>query len=621
MVGPNITATRPVLSTLKKRTPQEDRQRNGALKRAINFAKVPLLANTIYFTWRWISVAKSAPYASHAELAAYISFILVEWVFGVSGMLFALLLGGLGKTWTPQERKRAQGSDVPCVDVFLPCYGEGLDIITDTINAAIRQDYPADRFRIVILDDGNSPAVKDLVNRISAQHPSIQLHYGARGKEVKIHSKAANICFGMDLVATLPGGAAPYFGVVDIDMLLGPEWLRATVPFLEEDPLVALAGTPQKFYNLPQGFTLAPRFHLETDVVQRVFDSSGKAVCQGTGYLGRRSTFEELGGFPTMVKQEDSFIVSIILQAHGYRVRLLEEEHQHGMNALTYTDMAKLQTKWMTGIIHAYSLFTHPILSNKTLGQRIGGLIPVLHLTIFRLLLMISLPTILLLARSPVVPTYSSIDLPVSLFLALIAYSSNYIMSWMLSSAAEGTIALDDGIRLWNLPYQLKGILWLVKHSIFGETKMAKFKTTGADCAATKAKASTTFFGRLFRTVVYDGAWMHLVYFSLLSTVLFWTLSQTTSPRWLLASVAFPPFTKILMDCFYNSLVPVIYCLSPDPNKKTREDFLDRDEKTGVAKPMLSCITPPKPAFWGTFGITGLMWLYFGAATLWSVAA
>lgn len=188
----------------------------------------------------------------------------------MSGLLNALLLSGLGKTWTPQERKCIRGNDVPCVDVFLPCYGESLDIITDTINAAIRQDYPADRFRVVILDDGGSPEVRELVERMSKQHPAIQLHGGARGSEVKIHSKAANICYGMELVKTFPGGAAPYFGVLDIDMLLGPEWLRATVPFLEEDEQVALAGSPQKFYNLPKGFCLAPRFHLESDVVQRV---------------------------------------------------------------------------------------------------------------------------------------------------------------------------------------------------------------------------------------------------------------------------------------------------------------------------------------------------------------
>jgi len=390
-VAPKILPSPVKVSNHRRRTEEEEQQRNAALKKAVQWAKVPLIANFVYFLWRWLVVLKGIPSSTGRELAIYVGFIFIEWTFTVNGSLFALLIGALGKNWSPQQHKRATGSNVPRIDVFLPCYGESLDVITDTINCAIRQDYPADKFRVVILDDGNTPAVKELVATLAKEHPHIQLHYGARGKEVKIHSKAANICYGMDLVKDLPGGAAPYFGVVDIDMLLGSEWLQATVPFLEEDEEVAMAGSPQKFYNLPQGFCLAPRFHLESDVVQRVFDTSGKAVCQGTGYLARRSTFEALGGFPTMVKQEDSFIVSIILQAHGYKVRLVEEEHQHGINALTYTDMAKLQTKWMTGIIHAYSLFAHPILTCKPFGKRVAGLIPVLHMTAFRLLLVMAL--------------------------------------------------------------------------------------------------------------------------------------------------------------------------------------------------------------------------------------
>lgn len=91
----------------------------------------------------------------------------------VSALLNALLVSGLGKKWTPQKHLRMQGSDVPCVDVFLPCYGESLQIISDTINRAIRQDYPADKFRVVILDDGGSQAVEELVAEIKKQNPSV----------------------------------------------------------------------------------------------------------------------------------------------------------------------------------------------------------------------------------------------------------------------------------------------------------------------------------------------------------------------------------------------------------------------------------------------------------------
>jgi cellulose synthase/poly-beta-1,6-N-acetylglucosamine synthase-like glycosyltransferase len=534
----------------------------------------------------------------------------------------ALLLLGLGKNWEPQQRLRATGKDLPRVDVFCPCYGEGLDIITDTLMAMLDQDYPKDRYRIVILDDGGSETVRQLVIQLKSSNPDAQLYYAARGAAVKIHSKAANIAFGMDFVKTLPGGAAPYFGVLDIDMITGRDYIRGTVPFLEQDEKVALAGAPQKFYNLPQGFCLAPRFHLDSDVIQRLFDAKGKAVCQGTGYIARRSAFEHIGGFPTMVKQEDSFIVTIILQAYGFKARLVEEEHQHGMNALTYTDMAKLQTKWMSGIIHGYSLFAHPIISDKPFGTKLSSIIPILHMTLLRFWMMISLPMIVAFSRCQVVPSNGN-SLLISLILSFIAYSSAYLLNWTLSIAANDTISLDDGVRLWNLPYQLKGVLWLVKHQIFGETKMAAFKTTGADVAHTRKLASKTFIGRLWRTVTGDGGWMHLTFFVILAYVVSLTLNealplQTSSYYALLTSIAYPPFAKIILDCFYNAFVPIQYVLSPDPNARTREDFLTRDVKTGIARPKKDCITPPTPAFWGTAGITGLTWLYFGLAPAWT---
>lgn len=534
----------------------------------------------------------------------------------------ALLLSGLGKGWTPQKRLRAVGKDLPRIDVFCPCYGEGLDIITDTLKAVLAQDYPKDRYRIVVLDDGGSEAVKQLVQQLKKSHPQSQIFYAARGAAVKIHSKAANIAFGLEQVKTFPGGAAPYFAVLDIDMITGENWLRGTVPFLEEDEQVALAGAPQKFYNLPQGFTLAPRFHLDSDVIQRLFDAKGRAICQGTGYVARVKSFDAIGGFPTMVKQEDSFIVSIILQAYGFKSRLVEEEHQHGLNALTYTDMAKLQTKWMTGIIHGYSLFAHPVMKDKPMGAKISGVIPILHMTLLRFWQMLSLPAILALARGGDVVPSSGNSLFISLALGCVAYSSNYIFNWMLSIASNDTVSLDDGVRLWNLPYQLKGVLWLIKHQIFGETKMAAFKTTGADVAHTRSLASKTAFGKAWRVIFGDGGWMHLTYFALLAGVVYLNLStalplQTRSAYTLLASIAYPPFTKIILDCFYNAFVPIQYLLSPDPNRNTREDFLVRDAKTGLARPKKEAITPPTPAFWGTAGVTGFMWLYLILAPLW----
>lgn len=272
----------------------------------------------------------------------------------------------------------------------------------------------------------------------------------------------------------------------------------------------------------------------------------------------------------------------------------------------------------MTGIMHAYTLFTHPVMSDKPMGKKVAGLIPVLHMTVFRLFLIVSLPTILALSRSSsVVPSNNTGSFIVTLLLAFIAHSTIYVQAWFLSDAAEGTLSLDDGTRLWNLPYQLKGILWLAQHAIFGETKMKTFLTTGADCEVSRKLASHGFLARLIRTVFFDGAWMHMTYLAALSYGLYLTISETSNLKWLVASIAYPPFAKIIFDCLYNSVTPVIYCLSPDPNLITRESRLEREEKTGVAKPLDWAITPPKAAFWGTFGLSGATWLYFAFAPAW----
>jgi hypothetical protein len=273
----------------------------------------------------------------------------------------------------------------------------------------------------------------------------------------------------------------------------------------------------------------------------------------------------------------------------------------------------------MTGIMHAYSLFFHPVLSDKPIGKRIAGLIPVLHLTLFRLFLLIALPCVVLLIQTPVIPHTSSLSLLITTTLAFIAYSAVYIQSWFLSLAAEGTISLDDGTRLWNLPYQLKGVLWLAQHAIFGETRMTAFLTTGADCDLSRPHTPQSFRARLSRALFADGGWIHIAYGITLTYLLTCASAPAVTAYPLIAGIAFPPFTKILYDCWWNSLMPLLYCLSPDPNDTPRESLLKRDPKTGAVAPSLEAVTPPTPPFWGAAGTTALMWGFFAAVPVWVV--
>lgn len=160
--------------------------------------------------------------------------------------LLALSVMGQLKT---QPLLRLLGDDVPTVDVLICCCGEALDIVLDTVRATCALDYPASRYRIVVLDDGNSAQVKREIEALMKPN----LHYSARGVKVVVHSKAANLNHGLEYVKTLPGGPGEYLGVVDVDMIPQPQWLRALLPHILKDNTVAMTNPPQSAYNIPDG--------------------------------------------------------------------------------------------------------------------------------------------------------------------------------------------------------------------------------------------------------------------------------------------------------------------------------------------------------------------------------
>jgi cellulose synthase (UDP-forming) len=71
-----------------------------------------------------------------------------------------LIIGYFQVLW-PLDRKPAPlPADMrlwPTVDVFIPTYNESLDVVRPTVLAAMAMDYPADKFKVFILDDGRRP--------------------------------------------------------------------------------------------------------------------------------------------------------------------------------------------------------------------------------------------------------------------------------------------------------------------------------------------------------------------------------------------------------------------------------------------------------------------------------
>lgn len=209
-------------STIQHVHKRDDAEIWGGWKRWV-FRLVPFLtfANTgLYMAYLALRIA-CVIWAQNAADTTYAG----AWIFiGVEiATAIPSLMHNTWTMWSMKKRNRPKlrltGNDVPTVDAFITCCGEDDDLVMDTVRAACDLDYPRDRYRVILLDDGKSSGLEEACAKLSMTYPN--LYYMAR---VKIpgqphHFKAGNLNYGLDEVHKLPGGAGQFMAALDADMV------------------------------------------------------------------------------------------------------------------------------------------------------------------------------------------------------------------------------------------------------------------------------------------------------------------------------------------------------------------------------------------------------------------
>lgn len=200
------------------------------------------------FAWSVQIVTNKLLWRMWVVLLAEVCLSFQEAVLAVNTIL--ALFGADGTRARPWYR--LTGSEAPTVDVFVPCCGEAVDVVVDTLAAAVAQDYPAQRFRVFLLDDGHDENLREAVevlNKQSAERNGPQVRYLSRelAPGVKSYFKAGNLQFGIEETRRL--GGSEYVASLDADMIPEPDWLRRMIPHLILEDQLALACPPQVIWD------------------------------------------------------------------------------------------------------------------------------------------------------------------------------------------------------------------------------------------------------------------------------------------------------------------------------------------------------------------------------------
>ncbi|KAG9802222.1 glycosyl transferas-like protein, partial [Aureobasidium melanogenum] len=157
-----------------------------------------------YYAFR-IYFTVDAQRTNHKTYAMAWFFIAAEFLVALPSF-FHQMYSMLAFKGRKRPQLRLVGEAVPTVDAFITCCKEDVDVVIDTARAACDVDYPQDRFRVVVLDDGADPELKKAMEDLSYQYPNAYYFARVKVKGQPHHAKAGNLIGGTDFVTKLPGG-------------------------------------------------------------------------------------------------------------------------------------------------------------------------------------------------------------------------------------------------------------------------------------------------------------------------------------------------------------------------------------------------------------------------------
>lgn len=304
---------------------------------------------------------------------------LTGWVLGLGlylAELYAWLMlffGFLHTIW-PLERPirplREPPETWPTIDVFIPTYHESIVIVRDTVLAAMGMDYPRDKMRIYLLDDGRREAFRDL---------AAEAGIGYLTRPDNAHAKAGNL---NNALAHTDG---ELIAVFDCDHVATRAFLQLTVGWFLDDPRLSLIQTPHHFYspdpferNLEGGRWVPNEGELFYGPVQQGNDLWNAAFFCGSCAVIRRSALDDIGGFAVETVTEDAH-TALKLQRHGWNTAYLNIRLAAGLATERLAVHIGQRMRWargMTQILRRDNPLSGPGL---TLSQRLCYLSAMLH--------------------------------------------------------------------------------------------------------------------------------------------------------------------------------------------------------------------------------------------------
>ncbi|MFL5261445.1 MAG: UDP-forming cellulose synthase catalytic subunit [Anaeromyxobacteraceae bacterium] len=258
----------------------------------------------------------------------------------------------------------------PTLDVYVPTYNEPLEVVRATVLAARGMDWPREKLRIWILDDGRRAAFRAFAARAGV---------GYLTRPDNAHAKAGNIN------AALARTRGEFVAIFDCDQVPTRSFLQMTMGWFLRDPKLAFVQTPHHFYspdpferNLRTFRRVPNEGELFYALIQPGNDLWNAAFFCGSCAVLRRSALADVGGIAVETVTEDAH-TAVRMHRRGWHSAYLDLPQAGGLATESLSAHVGQRIRWARGMAQIFRV-DNPLLGRGlTVPQRLCYLAAMLH--------------------------------------------------------------------------------------------------------------------------------------------------------------------------------------------------------------------------------------------------
>lgn len=238
--------------------------------------------------------------------------------------------------WKSCKKDDPKPKKFPKITVLIPACNEEKNI-ESTINSCLNQDYPKDKLKILVVNDGSTDRTREICEKIFVKKGLIKLI------NKRNTGKANSMNIALKEIDT------DYFCLLDADSYLEKNALKKMIGYFDDKNVGAVVSSVnikkhKGFLNYFQAIE-----YMITDFFRKILSTEeAMYMVNGAGTIFRTKAVKQLGGFDEKNETED-LEMALKLVKNGYKIKTSFNGFSFTYVPRSLKELFKQRLRWYTG--------------------------------------------------------------------------------------------------------------------------------------------------------------------------------------------------------------------------------------------------------------------------------